>query len=1514
MAERRYKIIISNKNIYKEIELAPNLQELKVGTGSDCEIRLRKDIFFEAIEFTLLRNDERWSVVCADNIYLSTGDVRKLFTKELEHGDDLIVRYQNSDNFVFNLMFVLDFEYEEKAYDLMIDISSISKVKIGGTNDCQIYIKSIFVGNDNLEIEQSNGEFFLKRDTTQYGIYLNGKKNSTEAKLEENDFISIADFSFCLKSGKLYTSKKEYLEIRGLKAFTVTNSKSHHKYPKFNRSTRIKSILPTEKIEILDPPAAPQKPSGNIIMKLLPALAMLALTIVMRGIMSNSGGAYVWMSVCTMSLGIITSVVGIVNDRKKYKANVVERENKYGQYIENKEGEIRECRKMEAKLLEDTFYSVDKEIGLVEEFSPHLFNREVDDDDYLEIRLGTGRSKAIREIEYKKQETFEAMDEMANIPINIAEKYKFIDKTPITIGLKYINAMGIVGERYYLYGLLKTIILDLAIRHYYTDLKMFLIIDETRSEQFRWIRLLPHLQNEQMGIRNIVCDVDSKNLLFEYLYKELSRRDAEDNVNQDIVIFVYDDVGLKRHPISRYIDKAASLRVHFIFFDEYEEFLPNGCSSIVHLENHEQGKVVLASDYTQERTFTYTTIKDGVAAKVVNKLSPVYCEEVSLEGSLTKNITLFELLNILSVEDIDLEKNWANSMVYKSMAAPLGVKAKNQVVCLDLNEKHHGPHGLVAGTTGSGKSEIIQTYILSMATIFHPYEVGFVIIDFKGGGMVNQFKNLPHLIGAITNIDGREINRSLLSIKAELKKRQALFAEYGVNHIDSYIKLFRQGKTQIPLPHLILIVDEFAELKMDQPEFMKELISAARIGRSLGVHLILATQKPSGVVDAQIWSNSKFKLCLKVQNKEDSNEVLKTPLAAEIKEPGRAYLQVGNNEIFDLFQSAYSGAPSNVDDTKSQKSFVINQLELSGKRTVVYSKQKQKSDDNAETQLNAIVEYVAAYCRNHNIMSLPGICLPPLRDMINYSEATNTYDSINTIIPLGIYDDPDNQLQKEVTLNISEGNTVIIGSSQYGKTNLLQTIIRGLSSLYKPSEINMYILDFGSMALKVFDELNHVGGVVVATDDEKMKNFIRLIRTEMKVRKEIFSKIGITSFSSYKEAGNTDMPHIVIMVDNFIALKELYSEYEEDILNICREGVAVGITLIITAMQTNGISYKYMSNFSNRICMYCNQRDEYGTVLDRCRMEPKNVPGRGLLTINKLIYEYQTYLAFEGTKEIERVNKIKEFVVETNLKTGKVKAKRIPEVPQNLDMDYIKENAMQLLENGLKVPTGIDYDTVEFCTVDLLKANTIGITGKEKFGKTNLVKLIVSYLQRQVFDIASKVYIIDDYEKQLQGISTYGIVEKYSVNLSEFEEILLEIEEELKQRLQMVQDAGIEVIDNEPLILFIIQNNEIYSPDGISKATVEMYKRILKNYHNMKICFLFANIENTSIAYGATEMLKAVKEYKYLFAMEDLSNLKLIDINANTLRKFKKPVERGDAYLITDKGIEKQKIIHMKEE
>ncbi|SFN94603.1 DNA segregation ATPase FtsK/SpoIIIE, S-DNA-T family [Pseudobutyrivibrio sp. UC1225] len=1506
MESNRYRIILSGKSFYKEIEISPDIQTIRVGTGIENDVRLNKEYFFEEFELVLTKKDN-WALICSDNLYISQGDSRKLLTKEFSHGDNASICYQSSGIELFNIELLIDFDYEKKKYDLAIDLSNQQSVCIGGSGDCHVRINDDYIGNDSIIIEKTNKGYVVTDRNTKYGVRVDGIKINSPTVLSENDFVSFASFGMCLKGDLLYCDSEKVVNLNSVSSKKVSLDTNELKYPKFNRNPRFKSVLPEDEIEILDPPEAPQKPEGNIVLQLLPAILMLAVTVVLRGLMGNGGGAYVWISAISMTIGIVTSVIGIINARKKYKTDTEERLASYTEYIENKKVYIEECRCNEAKMLNDTYYSIEKEKAFVRDFSDSLFDRTTKDEDYLVVRLGNGNKEAVQKLSIKKKEELNCTDELLKVPTELQAQYRDVHNVPITLDLKKNNAVGVIGSRADLNTFIKTLTTDLAVRQYYTDTKLFYVLDEEDVEDFKWLRFLPHVKNEQLNMRNIVYDSDSRSILFDFLYKELSSREASEQTHPNYVIMVYRDNGIKNHPISKYIEYANMVGVSFIFFEEHKELLPSGCNSVVQLEGT-RGIVTDTEDKNNVARFEYEVVNTGDAAFISNKLAPVYCEEVSLEGSLTKNITLFELMNILNVEDINLTKNWDESQVYKSMAAPLGVKSKSQVVSLDLNEKQHGPHGLVAGTTGSGKSEILQSYILSMATLFHPYDVGFVIIDFKGGGMVNQFKKLPHLIGAITNIDGREIDRSLSSIKAELRKRQALFAEHDVNHIDAYIKLFKKGEAKIPLPHLILIVDEFAELKMDQPEFMKELISAARIGRSLGVHLILATQKPSGVVDAQIWSNSKFKLCLKVQNKEDSNEVLKTPVAAEIKEPGRAYLQVGNNEIFELFQSAYSGAPATFDASAQQKPFTVYSLDLAGKHTPVYTRQKSKSNDEAETQLDAITNYIAEYCEENNINRLPGICLPPLEETIVYTDSDKSHSNIDVVVDLGIYDDPDNQYQGVAQLNISTGNTIIIGSSQYGKTNLLQMIIRAIATNYRPSEVNMYILDFASMALNVFADLNHVGGVISAADDEKLKNFIRMIRKEMARRKEVFAAMGITSFSSYKEAGNTDIPQIIIMVDNFLALKELYGEYEDDIINICREGVALGISLIFTSIQTSGISYKYMSNFANRICLYCNQSDEYSTVFDRCRMSPKNVPGRCLYSIDKTIYELQTYLAFEGEKEIDRVQKIKEFITVSNCNNPNERAVRIPEVPNVLNTEYVKEN---YFGNGNYIlPVGIDYDSVDFVELDLLNTYTMGITGRKGYGKASLARYIVNYLQRNIFNFESKVYVIDGFEQKLKNLSSMGVVEKYTVDLNDFELILEEIEAELIRRMDMVKTLGFDAINNEPLLMVMVHNKEIFATDGISKAAVETYKRIVKTYKNMKLLFVFSDVENASGGFGASEMLKQTKEFNMMIAMEDIGAIKNTDIPTGAARQFKKPIETGDAYVIKGQDISKIKVVY----
>ncbi len=1486
----RYKVILSSRNIYKEIELPHDAQQVKVGTGMDCDIRLRKELFFEPIELVFVHRNTDWSVYCSDNLYLTSRDVRKWITKKLTHGDLLQVKYQNAENAAFDMDFLIDFDDGTKTYERIIDVSNVTRLTIGTAPGSDIVLSGSFVRDDALHLAKGEDGWCVEVQKTTYGVYLNGKKTDVRGWLKDGDFLSISDYFFYFKSGRLWTQIRPDLFVSGL---NYRDQPIQNSYPRFSRSTRIKTEICEEKIEILDPPTKPQKPKNNIFLRLLPSFGMLLAS----GVMAFMGGIMIIMSAISGVMAILTTIMGIREGNKDYKIQVAERIQKYNLYIAKKREEIQHLREQEYQELEELFISQPVEEQRFFTFSHDLFDRSPEDEDYLCVRLGSGDVVSKRAINYKKQEKLEIEDDLQMIPEQICVEYKHVHRAPIVCDLKEIHALGIVGTLNFRFEFLKNMVLDLVARQYFSDVKLFFVASEVHKDHIRWLRFLPHVYNQTVQIRNMVYDDESRNLIFEYLYKELSAREQSKKYENNIVVFFYDEYGFKSHPISRFIDKAMDLGVTFVFFGDTVADIPRGCGRIVSILDAENAALIHTQCKRECSYFTYPSIPTYRAEEIVKLLAPVYTEEISLEGTLTKNISMFELLHILSVDDLNLKERWEQSQVHKSMAAPLGV-SKTGVVFLDLHDKAHGPHGLVAGTTGSGKSEILQTYVLSMATLFHPYEVAFVIIDFKGGGMVNQFKDFPHLLGAITNIDGKEISRSLKSIKAELQKRQRLFAELDVNHIDRYIKKFKAGEARVPLPHLVIIVDEFAELKAEQPEFMKELISAARIGRSLGVHLILATQKPSGQVNEQIWSNSRFKLCLKVQSREDSNEVIKSPLAAEIKEPGRAYLQVGNNEIFELFQSAYSGASEKMDDGQV-KPFTIYNLTDSGKRVPVYERKKKKSDASHTTQLEAIVKYITEYCKSTHLVKLPDICLPSLGTRLAFPEQlAPAAESGVYQVELGMYDDPDNQYQGIYSIDLAANNLMIIGSAQSGKTNILQSIIRCLSTKYTPDEVNIYIVDFASMVLKNFAGLHHVGGVVCSTEDEKLKNLFKLLRTEVESRKEKLMEMGVSSFTAYKEAGGTSLPLIVLIVDNLTALKELYFQEDDALLSLCREGLTVGISVVIANTQTAGIGYKYLSNFSSKIALFCNDSNEYSTLFDHCAEWIENTAGRSLVEIDKHHYECQIYLAFEGEKEIHRVQAIKSFVLNSNARNPHALAKRIPLIPASLTKAFVLEQFETGDCHPFSVVAGLDYETVLPYRLDFTATGLLAISGSEKSGKHNWVRYSVDMLQT-LYPQKTQIYVVDGVGKALGSLKLSENTMRYSVLAEDAISYIREIEQQLKDRYDGLAAGKEEILQEAPLLMLVLDNVDAIVAICNNTEALAAYKNIVGRYRNMRVSMLVF-IDNVNIPYSAPEILKNVRDQRSVLFFDDIGNLKIFDLPLLLQRKFKKPVEKGDGYYIKD--------------
>lgn len=618
--------------------------------------------------------------------------------------------------------------------------------------------------------------------------------------------------------------------------------------------------------------------------------------------------------------------------------------------------------------------------------------------------------------------------------------------------------------------------------------------------------------------------------------------------------------------------------------------------------------------------------------------------------------------------------------------------------------------GLIAGTTGSGKSEFIMTYILSLAVNYNPDDVAFVLIDYKGGGLAGAFKKgnikLPHLVGTITNIDTVGLQRSLTSIQSELRRRQTAFNEVrnktneGTIDIYKYQRLYHEGIVEEPIPHLLIICDEFAELKTQQGDFMEELIRVARIGRSLGIHLILATQKPAGVVNDQIRSNSKFGISLKVQDAADSKDVIKRTDAANLKQAGQFYLQVGNDEYFVLGQSAWAGAqyfPTDIVKKKVDTS--ISFISGIGKITKEIDSSAKEIVKSSGEQLTNVVRYLNDLAKSENIKTnqlwldaIPEtIYLQELRKRYHVKTETN---NINPVI--GEYDDPYNQRQDILTLPLSNaGNVIIYGSADSGKESLLSTIICDIMTTHTSEEVQMYLLDFGTESLKAFQESPHVGDVVYINDTEKINRFFGMMQKEMKERKMILSDYS-GDYELYIKTSDKPMPEILVVLNNYEAFDENYSrEYEDTFLIMTREAIKYGIRFILTASAPSAIRYRLGQNFKQKIALQLNSDDDYMNVIDEVKKKrPSNIFGRGLIKLDD-IYEFQSAKICEAENWNEYIKEAIQKLQEIN----EVKAKRIPILPETVTFDDVRSGLVDLTS----VPLGIAKNSLNISTYDFTK-------------------------------------------------------------------------------------------------------------------------------------------------------------------------------------------------------------------
>ncbi len=1257
----------------------------------------------------------------------------------------------------------------------------------------------------------------------------------------------------------------------------------------FSRQPRFLPEIPTGEIDVPNPPGMYEKPEINWFAMLAPPAVMLIITVLMA---LTAKSAYMMISIATTIMTLIVSLTNTTSQINKYKKKKKEREQKYRQFIVDTRSELSIAREQQIKAMNEMNPEPYECIQRILRTDNRLWERTPSYNDFLSLRIGVGSAALAMRVKYAKQGIVMESDPLLMEPQRLAQEFERVPNVPVAVNLMKSEICGLAGDDERTAELAQHLLLQIVTHHGYDDIRVVILSSELGLERWDWLRYMPHLWDDSFSNRYILCGRAMAHQTLTELYailKDRELKEAEGKVLPYYVFLVEDTALLENEPINKYLyNPSAKLGVSSIFIAKNSAYLPMNCRTVINL----QGKSGEIADRVSGEKSIFTPDKTDFKSLdlTTRKLAALRIKNSSASFALPASITLLEMLKAKKVTDVDILSRWEKNKTYKGMSVTIGAKPGGAPFNLDMHETGHGPHGLVAGTTGSGKSELLQSIIIAMAINYHPHDIVFVLIDYKGGGMADVFKGMPHLVGTITNLGGNQTTRALLSIKSELMRRQRLFSEYGVNNIDKYQKLYysRKDKGNMPaIPHLIMIADEFAELKQDQPDFMKELVSAARVGRSLGVHLILATQKPAGVVDEQIWSNSKFKICLKVQDAADSKDVIKRPDAAMIKEPGRAYIQVGNDEIFELFQSAYSGAdydPEGEMLKSENRAKRIYTVSLNGKTEQIYPLEEEKiAKRELASQLKSMVDHITVSAKQNNIEALEGPWLPPLSETIHLDEFFNnkgkTIKNTDLLsVPIGIADDPRGQKQEFLKIDFAtDGNLFIYGAPGTGKTYLLKTLCLSLAHSYTPAEVNLYIMDFGGTSLKVFDRLPHCGGIVTLEQESRINQLVLFLFRSIEERKRLFEEQGYEGFNDCRAQGR-QLPAIVVLIDNYFALSETYDAVDGNMILLAREGAKYGIYIVATATNAALVRYKFSVNFKMAISLQLIDKGEYDGIVGRTEgLEPTHVAGRGLAR-NKPPLEFQT--AMPEFKDCETAQLVDIFNRE-----AKSRAVPIPIMPSKINIQAINKKEGQLA-------IGLNDNDLQPVYIDLYSTPVFMVAGDAMTGKSTIMVSWIKTLKD------TEVYVLDS-----NAMGLYELMDMDNVtDLSQADVELIEgIKEMLDDRRQQLiacrkSNGNIsELVQGWKQVIFAIDRlSEFTNSDMYSLK--DLIERIVKQERGMKVAVIVSD-NTTELSSNWDSLGKAIREEQTGILLGSIKEQGLFSAKL-PYGAQEKDIEMGDGYLV----------------
>ncbi len=1290
-----------------------------------------------------------------------------------------------------------------------------------------------FVSSTHFKVTRKQGITVITDLNSTNGTFLNGKK-CQQSTFQDGDILTIFTLRITLM-GDVLIFKNAGLVFSAEK---VKNQPIHSAAEKkhisaaelqFSRSPRMIETIETKEIILEKPPQSNGKPQINWLSILITPILSIALMVVLVFAM----GMNATMLIMSGVMSVASALVAIINYKKqKSKHSATEEliDVKYRNYLSDVAARIDNNKQKQLGNLTTANPNPTSCVSFAINKDRRLWERSMTDQDFLAVRLGTGTIPASLTAKYKQAEVVINESDLDIAAKQVAENSQFIRNAPILCSLKQNKMIGITGERLIEEQLVRNIIVEIATAHSYDEVKVVCFASEEKIHSWNWLRWLPHCSDDQKTVRYIFSNIDDAEKTLDSINDILNRRSVADDYGKDVdqspyyIFVMLSRQMIEKHPIRKHLFSSEENGCCGIFAYDNIAYLPKECKKIIEVQNT-NGVIYDRLNASEKTHFCMDNLSDDCADIFARALAPLKICSEGQDIAVPTSISFLEGYEVTKPEELNIASRWQSAKTYKSLSVPIAASAGGDIFSFDIHEKRHGVNGIVAGMPGSGKTEMVQSWLLSLAVNYSPQDVSFILIDFKGTGMIAPFKKLPHLAGSISNLD-TNIDRNLIAIQSEIHRREALIDKYSdknIKNINDLNKAYDKGLVPEKLPILLVVIDEYAEFKKIFPDFGAEIDSLTSKGRALGMFVVLMTQKPAGVVSAKSEDNIKFRWCLRVANYSASREMLGKADAAKINNPGRAYIKVGEDDVYEQVQSFWSGAPYVPDkDKKKETSTAISYVRFDGKRIVCEQIDDDNKEQSNESEIDVVVRHIISFCKQNNIAHAEKIWTNKLPEKILLSDiqrscfSNNSGWTANNILPaVGLIDDPKNQQQYPLTIDFAQnGHVVIYGAPVAGKTTLLQTLAMSVALTNRPDMANIYAMDFGGWNLNVLKELPHVGGIANDNEPERIKKLVALITEMLEERKTKFSAAGVGNITSYRDAVNADIADIILLVDNIgFALKQ-YPELGEFFGIITGSGANYGIYVVATALAANAVPIKISQNIKYVLALQLIEKSDYTYTVGKITGEIPSIPGRGY-TKGKTPLLFQAAIPAPGDNEKEISDNIRKTAVAMNAKWNGMKAAAIPELPSFIPYGSIKTNGICL---------GLSTEKVVPVAVDLTLQHYLMISGMPKSGKTNLLLSVAKQCKEKT---GGAVYVFDVANQMPAAI--HAIADKYLSEVSDIDAFIESIRPKLQHRLEEKQRNPDAVFSE---IVFVIddyrQFHKLVSNDTITRlhAIVKLGKEL----------------------------------------------------------------------------------------